>query len=482
MKRMKIFCWIAAALLLVGCVPELYQWSPDGKWMTVLTNEGLHFADSDGSLMKPFISDVRVATWFPDSKRVLVSKRVHEKTWDALAPYLPQDKIKKIIAAAQHVRELAITYDWSKPSTANWPTFLGVLLKQEQDAGRDLTAYKKWDWILGLYVRDHADDLMKQKVPQERWKDLSGLSQTVNFVQVYNFDTSGVTPGPTLMTALDDVEELRVAPTGNAAAIVMQGSEDEISNLWVAASDGSLPAQQISDRAAWYPDWAPDGRSIVFARATGAADAKVAQLGSLSRVNVMGDDGKLLPEPAKPEDLVGLIYSPLTRVRCLKDGCILFATAQVTLPATAPDMPEEMQLFALNFQKQATVSRVLPRSAFRAVGNNAQYFEVSPDGARVSIPDETGKVTLLELATGKVLEIQPYPVVTVAHSDGYLVTVPSWRSSDELTLIAPDKSRKPRVIDWFISKGHARTLSGSWPDGTIWHEDADSTTTPATPP
>ena len=42
----------------------------------------------------------------------------------------------------------------------------------------------------------------------------------------------------------------------------------------------------------------------------------------------------------------------------------------------------------------------MPRSKVEQVGDASQYFEISPDGMRISTPWQDGRVSVIDLATG----------------------------------------------------------------------------------
>lgn len=474
MKRWRWLTWTAIAIIVAGCIPKRYEWSPDGKWMTVVSNDGLRIADAQGNLVPGVAEGVGVATWFGDSKRLLVVRKELEPTWNALVPYLSAGEIKAIADAGEHAREALMTYDWTAPNARTWENFTDALKRQEKQAKLDTHFDDAFSLAIGLYVRDHADKDLKQRIPPVRWKELSDLVQPVAFVQICDVSASGPAAGPTLMTTLNDVHELRVSPTGRAALVVTAGRNDHLCNLYAISTDARHPPLQISDAAAWYPDWTPDGRGVVFTRAiTPDMPNEDMQLGSLSRVDVIDDRGNLAGPVKEAKDLVGLLYSSLTRVRCLKDGRIIFLTAGVTLPATNGDMPVHAELFVIDPSKQQTVSRLLSADFVTAAGNSAQYFEVSPDETRISIPDDSGKVTVVDLAKGTLSFVQDKPVT------GGLLTVPAWRTGDELTLIAPGADGHPKVVLWSVSANHTRTLSGGWPLGLV---DDKATSRPTTAP
>jgi hypothetical protein len=479
MKRLRMIPWILA-VILAGCVPTLYTWSPDGRWMTVLSSSGLRLSDPDGNLSSTTIPGVNNAAWFPDSKQLLVARQIDVKTWVELTKYLNTDQTQQITDAAVHLRQSLMAYDWTAPNANDWNKFTQSLDDQD-DAPRYAQSMKNFEIAIAMYVRDHADVTLQQKVPAERWKELVELSQPVQSIEVYGVDPLKQTPAAQLMTTLHGIRCLRVSPTGAAAIVVTDTAVDHACDLWVVAADGKQLPVKISDSSASAPDWSPDGRSVVFIQsATQPVAGDAAQLGSLSRVTIMGDDGELLPKPAVTDDLVGLVYNEWSRVRCLQDGRIFFASAQITLPATAADMPDKPQLFSLAPGSMAAVTRLFPKEVDKLVGDSPQFFEVSPDGRHVAIPDQTGKVFVVDLQSGDVITAQGQPVPsTDSNHQPSLLTVPQWRSDDELTFMAPGENSHPNVVLWSISKNDSKSLSAAWPPGTI--ED-NSTTQPATKP
>jgi hypothetical protein len=442
--------------------------------MTVISDDGLRIADAHGNLLPGVVEGVEVATWFGDSKRLLIARKELEPTWNALVPYLSADEIKTIADASNHARDALMTYDWTAPNAGTWQNFTDAFKQQEKLAKLDTHFDDSFALAIGLYLRDHADKALQDKIPAPRWKELGDLIQPVMFVQICDVSPSGPAAGTTLMTTLNGVQELRVSPIGNAALVVTSGRNDHVCNLYAISTDAKRPPLQISDAAACYPDWTPDGHSVVFTRAiTPEMQKEDMQLGSLSRVDVIDDQGNLAAQIKEPKDLVALLYSSLTRVRCLKDGRIIFLTAGVTLPATNGDMPARAELFVIDPAKQLTVSRLLSADFSTAIGNSAPYFEVSPDETLISIPDNSGKVSVVDLVKGTASFVPDKPVT------GGLMTVPVWRTGNELTLIAPDANGHPSVVAWAASTSQTRTLSSGWPIGLI--EDK-ATTKPSKAP
>ena len=203
---------------------------------------------------------VGIATWFGDSKRLLVARKELETTWNALLPYLSAEEIKSITDAGKHAREVLMTYDWTAPNAGTWENFTDVFRRREKQAKLDTHIDDAFSLAIGLYVRDHADEAVKRKIPPPRWKDLADLVQPVVFVQIYDVNASGPAAGPTLMTTLNDVAA-GASPTGHAALVVTAGRNDHVCNLYAISTE----AKHAPLRSAMRP------RGIRIGRRTGAA-------------------------------------------------------------------------------------------------------------------------------------------------------------------------------------------------------------------
>jgi hypothetical protein len=333
-------------------------------------------------------------------------------------------------------------------------------------------------------VRDHADAALRQKVPTERWDEMQELAQTIDSLEIYSVDPFTSTPVKQITAFREGVNDLRVSPTG-AGAIVTTGDTDSnekhACSLWVFSLGSDGWNTVLSDRAAWYSDWSPDGRDVISIRSAQATVEDTGNLGSVTRQRVIDDEGKFIKTPSAPQDLAGVVYNELSRVRCLKDGRIVFASLAVSLPAAAKDMPDQPELFCLTPGQTPMVSRLMPKQTYDAIGDLAYAFEISPDGQHISIPDRSGTVSIVDLRTGDATAVQNKPVPGAdANHNPTLFSVPQWRSNDELTLVAPGQNGHPSVVLWSLSKNAGKTLSDTWPAGTT---DADpSTTQPTTSP
>ncbi len=481
MKRWRFVPLILAALIIAGCDPTNYSWSPDGRWMTVFTSDGLRLCDADGNLTPTTIPGVYAAAWFPDSKRVLVARAINVKTWTEVVKYLSPQELQDVTNTAQTARQALLTYDWNAPGANDWDKFKDFFIAEHGETEDYQRMTKVYGGAIALFLRDHEDAQLRKTIPTERQKELEPAAQAVYFLDVHSVDPISAAPSVQLMTSLPGIGGLRISPNGAAAIIVTTDGDDGSGNLSVIGTDGKHPAMDISASAAFSPDWSADGRYVVFIQTAQPLLGNSAGLGSLSRAAVIGDDGALLAKPAATEDIAGLMYDKDSRVRCLRDGRIIFASAEVTLPSTTGDMPQRPQLFSVTPGSAATVSRVLPHELVNKLGDFAQYFELSPDGQRVSIPDRSGKVYVVDLRSGEAITVQDKPVFSSAEKseNDTLYTVPQWRSNDELSLMAPSENGRPKLVLWSFAKKSTKTLSTTWPQGIT---DGVASTQPTTQP
>jgi hypothetical protein len=273
------------------------------------------------------------------------------------------------------------------------------------------------------------------------------------------------------MTSLNGICELRISPRGDAAAVAVlrdEPNEGTYCQLWAMAVDASHVPVRLSDKTAWYPDWSADGQEVVFVKPGSDQVAGTnLNVGSICYAPVFDKGHHWLDQPGETGTIASVVGDAFTRVRCAADGRIIFTSVAVDLPAANDEANRQAGLFALVPGSPLKVIRLPNVKPSGKIGDAPQFFELSPDGRRVSIPDQTGKVSVLDLASGKVTVVQPREFVKKKDSDRQLQTVPSWRSADELTFMDPGENDHPNVVLWSVSAGSGRNLNADWPAGTI---------------
>jgi len=229
----------------------------------------------------------------------------------------------------------------------------------------------------------------------------------------------------------------------------------------VSAQGG--PTRVVGQSAAFDYDWSPDGRSLAFIyRSPAAADeskgGEYAELGTLATIQVADAEGALLKQWEKLEDKVGLLFHGMLGVRWLSDGRILFASAEVTLPATKHDMPQQWSLYVLDPRTPASVCRVLRRDLDRQVEFSLPRFAVSPDEKRVLLPGANAGVICYEFASG-----QATVLFESAGGQSEVKSLPTWRTNAEACFVRPGGPNTSEVV-LAVMNGQAKVINKEWPE------------------
>lgn len=401
-------------LLLAGCLEQVYVWSPDGKRAAVLNlgKDGLMLCDADGKLSPPLVPDVFRVAWLSDSQRLVLARKHSESKWTPLARAMGQPRAAALVAQA----EVA----WQKLQTgAGWGGVGGV-------AG--LFADRDPDWnLVCIYLRERYGEALRAKLDPGQWDDVAKKTADIQELVMARIDGEKIVPGTQLYEGIDEIADFRVSPGDKAVAFVAELAEGKFKDgrLWLVPIDASTP-ELVANRVAAYPDWTADARSLVYVQASGANSSDDLRLGTLVQREVLDAAGRIQLK-SEQKDLAGWIFSDQCRVRCLRDGRILFNAAEISLPLAAEDYGDQHeQLFALDPARQATLVRMIPRKHQENMPKALTFFEVSPDERQVLFGDFNGNVSQLTLATGNVRQIQ-------GGTEDRLQGAPVWRTNGEFT-------------------------------------------------
>jgi hypothetical protein len=439
MKQMKsIGSWplvaaVSFSLLITGCVSRRIVWSPDGSHAAIFAGDGLHLCGPDGALSDLVLAGEGLAEWFPDSHRLAVMSEVGKLSWKDMDKLISAEERERVVAGGKTVLD-QLKVGHSLADALNNLPGLGDF---EIDA-------------VAVYLAQAEG--IKEPAGTNRY-NLRQKEASMIQIRIGRLEEGKVTLGPPLLNSLRKILDIRVAPTGAAIAFTQEGDEDGC-QLLVIPVDGSNPLRLVAKNTAYCSDWSTDGHSLVYIRAINeaAGDTQI-RLGSLTRRGILNAAGKIEIQ-TNTEDLAGLLFDVNNKVRCLSDGRIIFAAADIHLPCTALDMPQQPQLFALDPERQTAVIPLIPRSAQERLPAKPGYYETSPDGKRIAILADKGAVVVLTLATGALDTVQ------AAGADD-AVSAPVWRSAGELCFIAATNGQSAQVALW--SNGTTRVLSANWP-------------------
>lgn len=445
------------ALFIAACRPEkLVQWSPDAKRAAVIANGTLFIADEQGALSRPIAEGVTRMSWLPNSTQALVVIERKVGSWDDLVRLAPVDlKEKEIIAAAQAATEELLGYEGKiddfKPSNA-------AALTGEQ-------------WAAAfLYTKNQGDLRLKQKLGEKEWKDFEELEVDVRSLRIIAMTTNPAGDGQTLLTMMTEIGEPRIAPDGAAAAIVTKhtrgwsGSEDRALSV-ISLSAGSTPVY-VAGHVSEYPDWTPDGSGLVFIRCENdpAGDSSGDSIAIVGKRTVRDKAGAVTTELPPPIDLARVLFGDHLKVRCLRDGRIIFSAHEVSLPAAVNEFPGRITLFEIQPGTPVAVNRLLPDSIEQGLPDRLDLFELSPDQKRIAVPGSKGKVSVISLGKGE--------IELVVDKDGPndLLTIPVWRDNNQLCFGVPPGSpmgsaRRAEIVLWGL--GQPRIVSLLWPESAV---------------
>jgi hypothetical protein len=221
------------------------------------------------------------------------------------------------------------------------------------------------------------------------------------------------------------------------------------------------------DEGATEAGWSTDGQDLVYAKTTVPYDLlqKSTQLGTITSRRVCGTNGQVLAKFEDPKDIAGIILGQTsTRVACLPDGRILFATAPIRLPALSSDEPSHLTLFAIRPGATPILESIVHPADISRLPDRVDRFAVSPDKKRASIVDRHGHVSIVSLDTGELLPIQEMNVYS--NTDKYTQLIPTWRTTNEVTCLVPisDPSGSTARVEVVLAilNGQKTAISLSW--------------------
>jgi hypothetical protein len=441
-------------------VPDRVVWSPDGNRAAIVGDDGLHLCDVAGKLSPVLVPGVKCAAWMPNSQQLVVYSQRVLKTWKEASQAFPDD-------AAAASKNLEAVRKELLATSKDWSTFM-------DETAKELKLTREQLALSVMYVRDSSTKTIPLKLDKDGQKAFAEQWILEDLVQVYDVSkTNAVTAGATLYhgdNAGNGIKNLRVSPNGKG---VLLSSDVSIPNdhrdpllLLLVPTDGTQRVCHLG-RAGEYADWSPDGEYVVYIRPAGwSPELKEALLGALSRQDVTDANGQFLDQEHLParEDLAGLLFDPLARVRVAKDGRIFFSAAPVSAPAAVKDFDLQPTVFSFEPGKQSTLTRVVPYSAMQTMGDAAQYFELSPDARYLSIPFGDGRVSVLDIASGEAQVVQP-DGKHEGDNPSQLASVPVWRTATELTFVRPTAAwTSHEVVRYSIPDKTAKVISGDWPE------------------
>lgn len=430
----------AVLVLLSGCLEQRFVWSPDGRRAVVLTEEGLRLSDVDGKLSAVQVPGVHRVAWLPDSSRLIAATFRDAGDWAEVE--------RELTPVQKQLVESSAEAAWQRMQAGMpWSEARGEL----GDRHRALFV---------VYLRHrHGAAFLQKLLPNER-DDLGKWQIPIVELKLAQVEGDKIVAGALLHRGLGRCLDIRLSPDGQAASFVVEvpmAEQDDTFALFVTPL-AAPKSTELATLVAVFPDWSADSQSVTYIQAASTrGPAAVPVLGTVVTRRVRQADGTLVTEP-KPTVVAGVVFSPLMRVRCLRDGRIVFNAHEIGLPFAASDSDEPSeQLFAIDPSRQVTLTRLIPRAQESKLPRRLAYFEVSPDERRILFGTYKGEVAVLTLATGEVETIQ------AAGED--LQGAAQWRNAEEFTYVRRSPVRDGELV---IRKGkEERVLSTAWPNDLV---------------
>ena len=461
---------IVSSLLSIGCFGPQRQWtddlvwSPDGARAAVLGDD-LYLSDPDGNLTPLHSPDVYRIAWADDSRHLVLARSRKVSTFDEIAGAVGPDQTRAIGAEAERWWLLMQAPDWEE-YLANAPIALSP----------DVAA-------IVLYLREHYADALLARFPEES-PDIHGYEADVHSLVIAHVAAGRLEPDATLYEGLTPIKTIRPASGTQMVAFVTKDEEflaDDTVRTYVVPTDGSAPATLIDERTGVFPDWTPDGRSLIYFEAWGAYDPNNGARGCLARRGIVDANGQLHLDERR-SCLVYAIFEEDAVVRCLRDGRVLFEALEMQFPSAAQTrmtvlregQPLEIfvetagegsgsQVFAVDTAHPVDLTRVIATPQLD--GEWLGFYEVSPDLTRLIYGVGKGDIRLMTLSDGRT-ELLP---LGLRRESPYYSTpdLPriAWSGSDAFTYVKRIGSRN----EYILRRGETEVvLSRDWPVEMLW--------------
>src|SRR5436305_5858444 len=265
------------------------------------------------------------------------------------------------------------------------------------------------------------------------------------------------------MMALKNVGGVAISPNGAMIAYSVSGWEHPAANpvkgdtalgdkhevrshLWLVSSDGSRPARQItfSERGESQPQWSPDGSSIAFLSARGAAAGEEQPRPEIYVLHLDGGEAEKLTDVK--EGVTGFSWSP--------DGRRIAFLSTDSLPKTteaARKRRADAQVYEGDFRlSHVWVSDRGTKNATE-VGHTSQFTvrgapDWSPDGKRIAyvttpstlLRDERRNAFIVDATTGAAERI---------NSETDVQNTPAWSPDGRTLALVTLRQTHPMVPD-----------------------------------
>lgn len=446
-----VLAFIACALFLTGCdQKDTLGWSPDGKHVAVLADDGIRVGDESGAISeKPSVpnKNIVILKWMPNSIDGLVVFKNDSKNWA---------EIHSLMSASERVRAVNL-------GQKLWTT-----------RGRNAESLSKSDPGVALPALLYLHHKYGAKALSSRLGKSYANTLPVGIWNVELIDLANKVPSKKVLIwrGIEEIKDVQISPAGTlAAASVKAGLAHKIVALplkgmrpWKEGTQPSVAVQSEAD----IPSWSADGKSLFyFSYPKINPETPIHQLyddehpyiATLNCLQITDDGGVLLSKFNPPRRIARVLAAHSSRVRCLPDGSAVFSGMPRKFPSIIDGGQPQEAFFVLSpdLQKVARIdTQKLPTERITE-------FELNQDATKIAISDKHGLVAVVDLAKGNVTTLQK------PGKDEFRFS-PKWRTKDELCylrkfsdLAGPHQFEV--VLQSMVEPDEARVLSKDWPEG-----------------
>ncbi len=467
-----VLCCVLA--LLVGCFPEdSLEWSRDGSWGLLRTQNNLFVVDGTSGVLTPIQTDGDVGPMpgiSSDGKQMTYVVVSPCATLEEGLKLFPANVAEMIRRDAQRLREKVVA---GQVLPTDLPLGAGGESGSEE-------SYRRW------VVRAMCEDpnaLLVTRIGRDKFEECRECE--IGYSRLIVADRAE--PGRNVTVAIMPMTMLRprLSPDGRWVAFLISTSHDkEKANLIVTSTEAKTDAIEVATGVAFGFDWRPDGKAIAYVKQDGDPI-----LGAVEERVLVAEDGVVPTEATNPitDDTVctrrstgatrqfaGTLFQPYMSVVYGPEGRVLFSSATVTIPTSDLDEPRN-SLFCYD-RLMGTVTDILPAVLRNQTSENVNYFRLSPDGKRLLVPLESNRFAIYELGSKQVQ--YPLDAEEGFGDDDVPDLLPSWKGNDRITCLVAETSHfltgadgiphPRREIVLIDTNGRLlEVLSKDWPDAAI---------------
>lgn len=475
-RSYSLFVLCCVLTLLVGCFPEdSLEWSRDGSWGLLRTQNNLFVVDGASGALTPIQTDGEVGPLpgiSSDGKQMTYVVVSPCATLEEGLKLFPANVVETIRRDAQRLRERVVAGDVL-------PTDLPL-----GDGSKSGVEESYHRWVVRAMCED-PDALLVTRIGRDKLEECRKCEIACSHLVV----ADRAEPGRNATVAAMPMTMLRprLSPDGRWVAFLISTPHDkEKATLIVTSTDGKTDAIEVAAGVAIGHDWRPDGKALAYVKQDGDPI-----LGAVEERVLVAEDGVIATEATNPiaddticarrsagatKQFAGTLFQPYMSVQYGPDGRVLFSSATVTIPTSDLDEPRN-SLFCYD-RLTGTVTDILPAALRNQTSENVNYFRLSPDGKRLLVPLESNRFAIYELGSKQV----QYPLSTEEGfgDDDIPDLLPAWKGNDRITCLVSETSRflagpegqahrrKEIVVLGFDDPSQkALVLSTDWPDEAI---------------